>query len=174
MYSGLAALCAGLPDGRRQIIVLIAPGEPVAAWPALLPQTWIEALTRTVVCQPELPRRPGFPSGETRYLESMLRLSHSRLQASIAHMVTLGRLDGTERVYAFLSDMTRRLGRPEGNGFRVQLTLTREDIADYLGLNSETVSRILGAIKRSGLVSFESPTELLVPSLGALEDRSPI
>ena len=52
--------------------------------------------------------------------------------------------------------------------------MNREDIADYLGLNAETVCRILSRIKRSGLVIFRSPSEFEVPDLHALQIRSPI
>ena len=88
--------------------------------------------------------------------------------------MTLGRLDGMERVCLFLADMTWRTGRETPEGWRVRLPLSRVDIADYLGLNPETVSRILGRVKQARLVTFLSPTEVLVPDLAALQRRTPL
>ena len=54
------------------------------------------------------------------------------------------------------------------------LPMSREDIADYLGLNTETVSRILSRIKKTGLIKFLSPTEYVIPDFAALEGRLPV
>ncbi len=96
------------------------------------------------------------------------------MAATIEHMLTIGRLDGTERVIAFLVDMTRRLGTRHEDRWQVELPLNREDIADYLGLTPETVCRILGRVKRRGLVVFRSPTAFEVPDLDELAACSPM
>ena len=51
--------------------------------------------------------------------------------------------------------------------------VSRDDIADYLGLNSETVSRIFSRVKKAKLATFLSPTEYLVADIQALESRAP-
>ena len=57
---------------------------------------------------------------------------------------------------------------------RVSLPLSREDIADYLGLNAETVSRLLSRLKKAGTVTFLSPTEFLITDMSKLEERLPL
>ena len=52
--------------------------------------------------------------------------------------------------------------------------MSREDIADYLGLNTETVSRILTRLKKSGLVKFNARNEFIVPDLAELGRRLPV
>ena len=54
-------------------------------------------------------------------------------------MVMLGRLDSMERVSLFLLNIGKKTGLRNGNALHLELPMTREDIADYLGLNAETV-----------------------------------
>ncbi len=171
VLSGVASLCAGLPDGRRQILCLATPGQVIYPHGLEGREVWVEALVPTCLC--ELPVVAS-NAGAGPHADLLLRASHEFLAVTVEHLLELGRLDGTERVTAFLLDMARRLGRREGRAVHVQLPLNREDIADYLGLKAETVSRILGRIKRSGLVVFLSPTEFEVPDLDNLAARSPI
>ena len=56
----------------------------------------------------------------------------------------------------------------------VSLPMSREDIADYLGLNTETVSRVFTRIRKSGLIRFLSATEYLIPNMGAVAERLPV
>jgi len=77
-------------------------------------------------------------------------------------------------VCLFLADMAWRSGRESPAGWRVHLPLSREDIADYLGLNSETISRIFSRVKKARLATFLSPTEYLVPDIEALRSRAPM
>ena len=99
----------------------------------------------------------------------MFVISHQRLTRSQTHISTLGRLDSRERVLLFLGQMAA----DSGNGL-VRLRMSREDIADYLGLNAETVSRMLSRIKKSGLVKFLSPTEYVVPDIEQIARRLPV
>lgn len=74
----------------------------------------------------------------------------------------------------FLAQMAMRVGRGAYNGGPVRLPMSREDIADYLGLNAETVSRIFSRVKKTGLVKFLSPTEYVIPDLNAIARRLPV
>ena len=172
--SGLAAICAALPDGRRQIIYLATPGDPLVPCDEPENSCWMEALAPTVLCELDLSAANGTLNENSVMLDALLELNRHRLAAATVRVIALGRTDGTERVAGFLADMTRRLGSFDGRRWRVQLPLSREDIADYLGLNAETVSRILSRVKRQGLAEFKSPTEFEVPDLERLASRSPV
>lgn len=177
----MAAICTGLADGRRQIIGLETPGDIVCGMAAANgSDSWIEALCSTQVSELDLssignPLANKTPKPEQiGLLMELFSLIHRRLEICSAHLVTLGRLDSTERVILFVLDMTRRIGRVCGTSMMADLPLTREDIADYLGLNAETISRIFTRLKKSGLVQFPTRTCFAVADTAALERRLPV
>ena len=176
VLSGLVGLCTTLPDGRRQIVSLSAAGEVACSVSA--PggtEVWIEALTSSELCELDFgPRDRPRLALDVAVSAELFRTVSGQVKALSAHLVTLGRLDGMERVCLFLVDMAWRTGRETPEGWRVRLPLSRVDIADYLGLNPETVSRIFGRMKRARLVTFLSPTEVLVPDLEALQSCAPL
>jgi CRP/FNR family nitrogen fixation transcriptional regulator len=68
-------------------------------------------------------------------------------------MLLLGRMNALERVTTFLLDVRRR----RKGGRVLELPMSRIDIADYLGLTTETVCRVLSSLKREGAISIPSP-----------------
>ena len=179
VVEGLMALSTWLPDGRRQLLCLYAPGDlicPMAGVNAMPMQ--IEALAPSRVCEIDLDSRGAgdFESDPERAAlkAELFSAVHRQIMCVSVHLVTLGRLDGMERVCLFLADIAWRIGRDTPGGRRFHLPLSREDIADYLGLNAETVSRIFSRIKKSKLATFLSPTELLIHDIAALEGRVPV
>jgi len=173
VHCGLLALCAALPDGRRQIICLAGPGEALCSCAAPGLECWVEALAPSTVCEVLLPAtgEDVGDDGHAQALLSLLKLSRARLESTLAHVVTLGRLDGRERLASFLVDMARRLGRSEGGSWSVSIPMTREDMADHLGLNADTITRMLGRLKREGLVLGPSAHDFVIPDLDAIESR---
>ena len=81
---------------------------------------------------------------------NLLSETARNLQHADDHMLLLGRKDALERVAAFLLEMDNRLAGMAG----MTLPMTRRDIADYLGLTVETVSRALSRLRRAGVVAF--------------------
>lgn len=172
--SGTAATCTAFEDGRRQILGLESPGDAVCglmAGPGT--QNWLEALSDCLICEIDLSPRAEQLRADRAFLAASFQIVHRSLERSLHHATTLGRLDSYERVLLFLGEMALRAGRA-ASAASVVLPMSREDIADYLGLNAETVSRILSKIKKAGLVKFLSPTEYVVPDLGAIERRLPV
>lgn len=173
VHSGLVALCVTLADGRRQILALATAGDMLTDCRLAGLECRVQALAPSVVCELDLSTCVAAVDRDGELQRALLAASRQRLEAAMAHVLALGRLDGGERIVAFLAEMTHRLGRKDHGLWRVHLPLSREDMADYLGLNAETVSRILGRVKRAGLAVFRSPTELEVPDLHRLESRTP-
>jgi CRP/FNR family transcriptional regulator len=174
VHSGLVALCAGLADGRRQIVALASAGDSLSACSELMRECWIEALAPSVLCVVDLAADDAARMRrENGLLNAVLKAAHERLETTLARLITLGGLDGSERVAAFLAELTHRLGARVGDGWQVELTLTRQDIADYLGLKPETVSRILGKLRRDGILRVNARARLDIPDLAALEARFP-
>ncbi|MCW2308916.1 Crp/Fnr family transcriptional regulator [Rhodobium gokarnense] len=174
VVKGLVALATVLPDGRRQITDLSAPGDVICPVGAVIgAESWVEALGASIVCQVALGDLMALNGHAHSLMAGLFRHTHRQLERHNGNMVMLGRFDGMERVWQFLVEITRRLGRQGVGGYRVDLPMSREDIADYLGLNSETVSRLFSRIRKTRLVTFISPTEFIVHDLAALERRLP-
>jgi CRP/FNR family nitrogen fixation transcriptional regulator len=82
------------------------------------------------------------------------------------HLLVLGRQNALERVAAFLADMAERQG-----GLRqVELPMSRNDIADYLGLTIETVSRVFTRLKHDGVIRLPSLRSVEIVKRQALHD----
>ena len=172
VVDGVTALCSAMSDGRRQIVCLSMPGDTIC--PVSGSDVWVEALTPSTLCGSDLGPHDGPIERDAALSAELFRIAHRQVKDVSAHLAVLGRLDGMERVCLFLADMVWRMGDKTAEGWRVQLPLSREDIADYLGLNAETVSRLFGRVKKAGLATFVSPTEYVVPDIHALQGHAPM
>lgn len=172
--TGLVATCAMTPDGRRQILCLHVAGDTICAMSAKGAECWCEALAPSEICELDFSSAAHRLGSDPGFLRTLFKLAHDRLERSAVHLVLLGRLDGMERVCGFLADLARRTGRHRDGRLQVSLPMSREDIADYLGLNTDTVSRLFTRIKKAELARFLSVSEYEVPSLERLEERAPI
>ena len=151
-----------LPDGRRQITGFLFAGDFLGLAIGETSAFSAEAMETSTVCR--------FRKGPFRALvanspplEHMLlhRTSHE-LAAAQNQMLLLGRKTAIERMASFLLDLPGHdPARPTAPG-HVRLPMKRGEIADYLGLTIETVSRVLTRMKIKGLISIPSPNELIV------------
>lgn len=172
---GFAGLCTVLEDGRRQILHLMTDGDVVCPFGvADGVSMWLEAFAPSEICEIDVAPLAA-DARQTADMHALLfPLAHQQLLQISSHVVVLGRLDAMERICLFLADMAHRFGQAGPSGHVVSLPLRREDIADYLGLNAETVSRLLTKLKKSGLVVFINRSDFLVKDVDALEARAPI
>ena len=81
---------------------------------------------------------------------NLLGMTTENLEHAENHMLLLGRKTSLERVAAFLVEMDRRLAAASV----MPLPMSRRDIADYLGLTLETVSRALSRLHELGIIDF--------------------
>ena len=77
-------------------------------------------------------------------------------------MVLLGRKTALERVASFLLDLQAQDPARPGPADHIRLPMTRSEIADYLGLTIETVSRVLTRLKTEGVIRLVSLNDVLV------------
>ena len=156
-----------LAADRRQVTGFHLPGE-LLALPSSTPRSdvTVVALVPTVVC------RHDFGSVEMlcRHHPSIARrlviAGGDKLDAARAHMVLLGRKTADERVASFLLDLSRRLHHSTSRG--IELPMLRSDIADYLGLTTETVSRVLSRLKASGCLVMPTPGKAMIGDMTEL------
>lgn len=168
--AGTAAICTSFADGRRQIISLEDRGAVLCAGlSGASGDSWLEALSAVEICEIDLSPGGAEYRRDPEFLDMMFHLVHDRLTRAQAQLATLGRLDSRERVLLFLAETAAKAEGPVA-----QLPMSREDIADFLGLNAETVSRVLTQIRKSGLVKFLNRTEFVLPDLEAVQRRLPL
>lgn len=174
ILSGVVKLSKTLSDGRQQIVGLqFAPdflGRPFRA------ESNIDAEAATDVSICTFPR-----SAIERMMREQPELEHRLLEQSLREldeartwMVTLGRKTAAEKVASFLLLVARHAdpvaGEQDGP-LRFDLPMTRADIADFLGLTIETVSRQLTKLRVDTVIRIENNRHVTVDDIGRLEAR---
>jgi CRP/FNR family transcriptional regulator len=157
-------------DGRRQILGFLFPGDVIGLPAGDAYTIALEALTKGEVCRFERSRLelairkfPEFDKGYHRTIANALDNAYGLAYA-------LGRKTAMERVATFLMDL-RSGSCPKTPGGRLQLPMTRNDIADFLGLTIETVSRMFTKLKGAKIIRLPSAQEVEIvelPRLAAL------
>ncbi|RAZ90975.1 Crp/Fnr family transcriptional regulator [Mesorhizobium hawassense] len=173
LLSGVVKLTRNLSDGRQQIVgFYFAPdflGRPFEAKRPIK----TEALTNVALC--------SFPRtvidrmiDETPELgRQLLRHALGELDDARDWMAALGRKTASEKIASFLLMVARNIaasGHP-GNSTSFDLPLTRADIADFLGLTIETVSRELSRLRSDGAIRIANKRQISLPSISQLEQR---
>ena len=152
-----------LPDGRRQIGAFHLPGDMFGIESGDTYRFTAEAIINTRVRVAKRERLFAGPPGTGALWNEVLKLLARNLEHAENHLLLLGRQTAVERVAAFLTEMDRRLQSPES----LILPMSRLDIADYLGLTHETISRGFAILIRAGALSFPGVSHREI----ALHDR---
>ena len=84
----------------------------------------------------------------------------------------LARKSALEKVASFLITLAERTGRPIGSYTTCALPMTRSDIADFLGLTIETVSRTLTRLRKQDIIALETSQTVLIKDMDALISAS--
>ena len=150
--SGTVMMSRLLSDARRQILGFFIQGDFLGLTAGSDYAFTVEAITQVQVCRfPLKPFRRLLL--ETPSLEQeMLARASDELTNSWRHVTLLGRKTALERVSTFLLDMAGRQARLGGSPDLAFLPMTRAQIADYLGLTLETVSRTFSILRRRALI----------------------
>ena len=144
-----------LSDGRRQIGAFHLVGDIFGLENGNEHRFTTEAIIDTTV---RLVRRQSLETvaqNDAMVAKNLLRMTTNNLQHAEDHMLLLGRKTSLERVAAFLLEMDKRL---TAAGV-MALPMSRRDIADYLGLTLETVSRALSRLHEVGVLGFVGNTQ---------------
>jgi CRP/FNR family transcriptional regulator len=169
---GAIRLSTMLKNGRRQVVGFMFTGDFIG-FPDGDAYPWTgEAVRGAKVCRfsrADLARVVAdFPQVEHRLLE----MATADLSSAQEHILMLGQSSAAEKVSAFLLMVSRKSARRGGIANPVHLPMTREDIADYLGLAFETVSRCFTRLESSGLITVESTRVIRINDFDALADFS--
>lgn len=157
-------------DGRRQITGFALPGEFLGISIDDSHDVTAEALEPSRIwCFPRA-RFDDFVAGNPILKDSLLEVARQELAAAQQQFIVLGRKTAMERVASFLLYLYARFERITGHPMdHVALPMSRADIADYLGLTKETVSRVFGQLRNSRIMRLETLTCIQVLDRHALK-----
>jgi CRP/FNR family transcriptional regulator, nitrogen fixation regulation protein len=160
VVSGVVRTTRALADGRRQIADFYLPGdvfgvEPAAEWSATA-----EAVGDVVLV---VARRSSI-AGDPDQAPKLWRQALSELRRCRDHVLALTHRSAVERLASFLLDLSMRLGVSDS----LELPMSRQDIADYLGLTIETVSRTMTQLQCDGLLRLNGCRQVVFVRAAAL------
>lgn len=151
VVSGVVRLCRLTEDGRRQIAGFRLPGDLVGMeWTGEYEMT-AEAVRDVSVIRYGRTRLDRLSQERSSVRDHVLAHLRQDLRSAQEHLIMLGCQSATERVAAFLLQIARRAGARDGDDIDMQLG--RQDIADYLGLTLETVSRTFSDMTAHGIIA---------------------
>ncbi|MGZ9098062.1 MAG: helix-turn-helix domain-containing protein [Brevundimonas sp.] len=141
-----------LNDGRRQVTEFHAAGDFLGLEAGLEYRTTAEALGSTTIATVRRADLANLAAADSGLARALWQMSVRAFQRSEDHAMILARQSATERVVAFLLDYAGRLGTVD----IMDLPMTRQDMADHLGLTIHTVSRTLSQLQTAGLIEARS------------------
>lgn len=178
VVEGVVKLTKTLTDGRQQIVGLQFPSDFLGRPFRERSPYFAEAASDVTLCTFERSRfevlMRQFPGIERRLFEHTL----NELDAAQEWMVLLGRKSAAEKVASFLLMVARRSRQTSCvptdifDFAQFDLALSRSEIADYLGLTIETVSRQITSLKRRGVIELDGARSILVAQLSKLEEAA--
>jgi CRP/FNR family transcriptional regulator len=176
IVSGIATLTQSMEDGRTQMVGMLLPSDFVGRPGRDGAPFNVVATTDIVMCcfrkKPFEDLMGKTPSISHRLLEMTL----DELDAAREWMLVLGRKTAREKIASLLGIIARRdatLAQARSNGpLMIELPLTREAMADYLGLTLETVSRQMSALKKDGIIRLDGKRKVEIPDLRRLLDEA--
>jgi len=161
--SGVVRIYRLLSDGRRQICAFHTKGEVFGFETGAERHFFADAVTATSL-------RTLRPGSEAELSQELLKLALMSLNRAHDHLLTVGRNDAGGRMAAFLLEIADRQGTRDND--TISLPMARADIADYLGLTIETVSRVLTKFKEAHIIRLASTRQIDVLNWSALEDMT--
>ncbi len=159
-----------LADGRRQMTGFLFPGDFLGLANEENYAYSAEAVTHTVLCR--FPRRKlerlleRYPKMEHR----LLGMASHELAVAQEQMLLLGRKTAREKIASFLLMLSSRSVQRGQNGNPVAVPMGRNDIGDYLGLATETVSRTFTQLKQGGSINLLPGGKVEMADRTRLED----
>ncbi len=156
------------PDGEVQVLGFVLPGE-ILGVAALVndrhPMT-AEALERSSVCELPYTQLQQIVGEVPALHRQLMRVISREVVADNGHLVMVGRQQAQERLAIFLQSLADRHARLSHDAVTLTLSMSRYDIANYLGLVVETVSRLFSRMELAGILTVNRKSvQILRPDL---------
>lgn len=168
--AGAVKLYKLLPDGRRQVTGFLFPGDFLGLVHNDTYAYSAEALAPTTLCRFPRLKLEALLDELPKLEQRLLGIASHELAAAQDQIMLLGRKSARERVVSFLLMLSEAAIRRGATGETISVAMGRNDIADYLGLTIETVSRVFTELKTQGLVRLLGGKRVQLCKLRALRE----
>lgn len=176
IVTGIATLSQTMEDGRTQMVGLLLPSDFVGRPGRRSAAYDVTATTDVMLCC--FRKRPfeALMARTPHIGQRLLEMTLDELDAAREWMLLLGRKSAREKIATLLAIIIRRDASvhvpADGGAVAFDLPLTRDAMADYLGLTLETVSRQVSALKRDGVIVLQGKRHIVVPSFERLIEET--
>ena len=169
LVTGIARHCAVRSDGRRQIIELLLAGDFFGFTTAGEYSFSVDAAAEgTIVTAFPRRRLEALADSDPQLAHEVRQVAFEALSRVQTQLLTLGRTTAPEKVGSFLLQLASRSSNVSSD--KITLPISRYDIADYLALSVETVSRSLADLRNRGVIKLLSTRMVMIIDRDALDD----
>lgn len=173
VVSGVATLSKTLQDGRTQMVGLLLPSDFIGRPGRSEIDFDVTATVDVTLCCFDRVKFEKLIEQTPHLSQRLMELALDELDAAREWMLLLGRKTAREKISTFIEMLVQRSNTGRDNAQQtVSLHMTRDQIANYLGLTLETVSRQFGALKKDGIIDFSDRHHFVVTDLAALHDET--
>jgi CRP-like cAMP-binding protein len=160
VLTGAVRLHKGTADGRRQLIDFLVAGDCFGLIGSHH-SYGVEAITQTTLVKASRATLAAAMRERPEIAERLIERAAAELARAHEHMLLLGRKNAQERVASLLVDLAQRLG-PDQSMPAFRLPISRQEMADQLGLTIETVSRTMTRLKQEGFIALPTSHDVVL------------
>ncbi|TDK39819.1 cyclic nucleotide-binding domain-containing protein [Rhizobium deserti] len=157
LTAGVLRLSIALPDGRRQITGFLLPGDYFGLADDDVHSATAEAIGAVQLCSFTTRDMQALMERFPKLKDRLHAFTRMALRQARDNQVMLGRLTPVEKLASFLLTLSMRAAEHKLSANPLSLPMSRTDIADYLGLTIETVSRSFTKLRNTGLIQLPEP-----------------
>ncbi|MGF1605770.1 MAG: Crp/Fnr family transcriptional regulator [Rhodothalassiaceae bacterium] len=174
ILAGVVKIVHPSAAGKEQILGLLYPGDFLGRPFAGASEHVFQALTPVTLCSYPKARFEALLERCSELQRALLDRSLDEIDALRRWMTLLGHKKAGEKVASFLIMLADRLGEPadDPTALRLELPMTRAEMADVLGLTVETVSRQMTRLRSDGIIETAGPRCVLIRDPARLSDRA--
>ncbi|MEL7099936.1 MAG: Crp/Fnr family transcriptional regulator [Pseudomonadota bacterium] len=172
VVEGVSSLSQTMEDGRRQMVGLLLPSDFIGR-PGRRGLAYdVNAVTDVTLCC--FRKRPfeKLVEDTPHIAQRLLEMTLDELDAAREWMLVLGRKTAREKIASLIAILARRSQPGEDADVAFELPLSREAMADYLGLTLETASRQMTALRKDGVIEAQGKRGIIVPDLHVLMEEA--
>lgn len=168
--AGVIKLCKTLPDGRQLIVAFRTAGDPVSLqrgdtpWPVTA-----QAVSECVLFRIDWESLALLSSRFPAIDGALLDLAYDDIAGLQNRLLLLGCQTTEEKVASFILDFSHSTRSPSSLGREIHLPMRRSEIAEYLALTTESVSRAFSRFRRERMIAMRRPSRIVVLNRPALE-----
>lgn len=164
VIEGVLKLSSSTAEGREQTLSIMLPSDFLGDPFGRTSQHSVVALTDARICTFRRAAFDDFARSHPDLEHGLLRRTFGELDRTRAWMLLLGQKTAQQRIAAFLLEMIARLAgtAPDDASITLELPMSRQDIADLLGLTIETVSRQLTKLRDQGIIDTPTRRRIVV------------